>query len=315
MEMNTVPTSAYIAAPGAMVYDYLCDLRNLDEWTLYSRMREQMDEDTWLGTASGYQRGLYYHLERIAQEPFLGIEWHCGFEYKKYFQIYPVFLIPPGYIEPGSDEPGVYFHWVSFVDPARRTELIRQVITTAHAAEARSLKGVLERRAGLVEWAESRYVVKSFSIYVDAPMELGAEHLGDVRNLTGWQHLRRDRGEVGQTEGAFTDEYGRKLTVSVRSHVRPNQIIIEEDTRYPEQEFLQRAPLLLMPCSYVFGEPEARGFVLQRFTFWKRDARPRFGKVQEDDYRAELMNAKRVIEAKAGNLDTFARGLSYLPRK
>ena len=113
METNTFATSAYISNTPQTVFEYLCSLKNLDEWTLFSRMIEQIDENTWRGTASGYHKDLYYHVKKIDTEGFRGIEWHCGFEYQKYVQVYPVLLFPPEYIEPNTDEQGVYFHWLS----------------------------------------------------------------------------------------------------------------------------------------------------------------------------------------------------------
>ena len=46
MESNTFATSTYIATGMKQASDYVRDLRNLDEWTLYSRMIEQMDDNT-----------------------------------------------------------------------------------------------------------------------------------------------------------------------------------------------------------------------------------------------------------------------------
>ena len=80
MERNTFATSTYIATSPDAAFDYLRDLRNWDEWTLYSRMVEQVDENTWRGTASGYQHDLYYHVRPIETPLFRGVEWHCGFE-------------------------------------------------------------------------------------------------------------------------------------------------------------------------------------------------------------------------------------------
>jgi len=36
------------------------------------------------------------------------------------------------------------------------------------------------------------------------------------------------------------------------------------------------------------------------------------GKLQIEDYGAESMSLKRLLESKAGNLDAFARGMSYI---
>jgi len=33
---------------------------------------------------------------------FRGIEWHCGFQYNKYFKVYLSFFFPPSYVETGS---------------------------------------------------------------------------------------------------------------------------------------------------------------------------------------------------------------------
>ncbi len=167
MESNTFATSTYIATPPPAAFDYLRELRNLDEWTLYSRMIEQMDENTWRGTASGYQHDLYYHVRPIETPNFRGVEWHCGYEYGKYFQCYPTLLFPTDYL--GSDESGVYFHSLSFVGPERRTPMIMQGIHLVHTAEIRSLKGALERKAGLTEAAQGRFEIKTSSIFVDAP--------------------------------------------------------------------------------------------------------------------------------------------------
>jgi len=48
VESNTFATSTYIATSPEAAVEYLRDLRNLDEWTLYSRMVEQIDA-YWLG--------------------------------------------------------------------------------------------------------------------------------------------------------------------------------------------------------------------------------------------------------------------------
>ena len=121
---------AFISTPLQTAFEYLCSLPNLDEWTLGSRMQQQVDSDTWIGTASGYQHPLYYHVRRLQNPRFCGVEWQCGYEHKKYFKSYPVLLFPPDYIEPRSAESGVYFHWVSVIDPVQRTPMIMQGIQT-----------------------------------------------------------------------------------------------------------------------------------------------------------------------------------------
>ena len=315
MEDNTFATSAYIATSPEKAFDYLCSLKNLDDWTLFSRMIEQVDENTWIGTASGYQRNLYYHVKKIENPLFYGIEWHCGFEYKKYFQVYPVLLFPPSYIEPGSEEEGVYFHWLSFVDPKRRTPMIMQGIHTVHTSECRSLKAILERQAGRTRAAEGRYAIATDTMYVDAPLELGVEYISNLQNIDEWAHLLRPDGEITPQYGEFRDEYNQKVNVTFRLHSMNNYYMLEQDYFYPEYKFYQRCPAILIPCSYAFGDPSARGFIQHRITFWKVGKAYCHGKLQMEDFGAESMNVKRLVEAKAGNTETFARGMSYMPQQ
>jgi len=313
MEKNTFSTSAYIAAQPDALYRYLCSLKNLDEWTLGSRMVEQIDEDTWIGTASGYQRNLYYHVRRLDQSPFSAIEWQCGYEQDEYFKAYPVLLFPPAYIDPDTDEQGVYLHWVSAIDPVKRTPMIMEGITAVHNSEVRALKAALERRAGLTEAAQGRYRLAADTIYIDAPLELAAGYVGDARTLPAWSHLLRPEGEILSDGGHFRDEYGQAVEVTFRTHQLADYRLIEQNFYYPEYDFLQRCPVLLMPCAHAFGDEDARGVLHHRITFWKQDAPPRHGKLQIEDFSAESLNVKRQLEAKAGHLDTFARGMSYTP--
>jgi hypothetical protein len=313
MERNTFATSAYIANSPQVAFDYLCELKNLDDWTLFSRMVEQVDENTWIGTASGYQHNLYYHVRKIENPQFFGIEWHCGIEYQNYYQVYPVLLFPPEYIQPGTDEKGVYFHWLSFVDPARRSPMIMEGIHTVHTSECRSLKAILERKAGCTEAATGRYKIDTDTIYIDAPLDIAIAYLRDLRNIDEWAHLLRPRGEISPESGEFVDEYGRTVKVTFRIHDLNNYYLIEQDYYYPEDDYIQRCPVILIPCSYAFGNSSARGCIQHRITFWEQGKAPRFGKLQIEDFGAESMNIKRTLEAKAGNLETFGRGMSYLP--
>lgn len=313
MEANTFATSTYIATPIDRAYEYLCRLEHLDDWTLFSHMIEQVDESTWLGTASGYQRNLYYHVKKLDNGSFRGIEWHCGFEYQQYFQVYPVFLFPPDYIEPGTDEEGVYFHWLSCIDPKRRPPMIMQGIETVHTSECRSLKAILERQNGLKEAARGRHRIDTDSIFIHAPIEMGSDYLSDLRNLDEWAHLLRPQGEIKSSEGEFLDEYDRHVQVSLRTHNLSNFYLIEQDYYYPEYQVIQRCPTVIIPCSYAFGDPLAPGFIQHRIIFWPVDRPQRFGKLQIQDFGAESMNIKRLLEAKAGNFDTFDKGMSYLP--
>jgi hypothetical protein len=314
MEKNTFATSAYIATPPEAAFEYLCSLKNLDEWTLFSRMKEQVDENTWIGTASGYHRNLYYHVKKLENPLFYGIEWHCGFEYNNYFQVYPVLLFPPNYIEPGTDEEGVYFHWLSFVDPKRQTQMIMQGIHTVHTSECRSLKANLERKAGRITAATGRYIIDTDTIYVDAPIEVAVEYLANLQNINEWAHLVRANGAISPSEGEFIDEYDRKIKISQKLHGSSKYYLLEQQYFYPEYNFYQRSPVLLIPASYAFADPEAPGFILHRITFWKVGEPQRYGKLQIEDFGAENMNIKRMLEAKAGNLESFNRGMSYVPQ-
>lgn len=314
VEKNTFATSAYIATSPETAYEYLCSLKNLDEWTLYSRMQEQLDEDTWLGTASGYQRKLYYHVKRLDHPQFYGIEWHCGLEYQKYYQVYPVLLFSPEYIEPGTDEKGVYLHWISFVDPKRRSPLIMEGIHTVHTSECRSLKGNLERKGGHSTAAKGRYYIDTDTIYVNAPIEMGVEFISDLRNMDDWAHLLHADGEIAPHSGEFRDEYDQKVKVTLRLQSVSKWYLLEQEYFYPDYGFYQRCPVLLIPASYAFGDAEAPGFIQHRITFWKVGEQLPHGKLQIEDFGSESLNIKRLLEAKAGNLDTLAQGLSYMPQ-
>ena len=314
MEKNTFATSAYIQTSPKTAFDYLCSLKNLDEWTLFSRMKEKIDEDTYRGTASGYHQDLYYHVKKLENPKFYGIEWHCGLEYLKYFQVYPVLLFPTDYIEPGTDEKGVYFHWLSFVDPKRQTGMIMQGIHTVHTSECRSLKANLERKEGLTSASIGRHFVDTDTIYVDAPIEMGIEFLQDLRNMNEWAHLIKPDGEVSASEGVFRDEYDQKVKASIQLHGLSKFYLLEQEFYYPEHEYYQRTPMLLIPASYAFADPEAPGFIMHRISFWKADKSQVHGKLQIEDLGAESMNIKRMLESKAGNMESFNRGMSYIPQ-
>jgi hypothetical protein len=314
MEKNTFATSTYIATSPESAFEYLCSLKNLDEWTLYSRMVEQLDADTWQGTASGYHKNLYYHVKKLEHPHFLGIEWHCGLEYKKYFQVYPVLLFPSDYIEPGSNEKGTYFHWLSFVDPKRQTQMIMQGIHTVHTSECRSLKANLERKQGLRSAAKGNYFIDTDTIYIDAPIEVGIAYLSDLRNMNDWAHLLRAEGETLTTSGDYRDEYGEKVQVTLRSQPISQWYLVEHEFFYRDRNYYQRCPSLLIPAAYAFGDRDASGFILHRITFWKHGEQLPHGKLQIEDFAAESMNIKRLTEAKAGNFEAFNRGQSYIPQ-
>jgi hypothetical protein len=230
-----------------------------------------------------------------------------------------VLVFPPGYIDPADQEPGAYLHWVSFVDPARRTPMIAEGMPAAHTAECRALKAVLERGAGRRSAARGRYVVRSETIYVDAPVRAGAEYLADVRSMAEYAFLLRPGGDLLPHQGSFLDEYGRPVTIRSALRALGEASLVEHEAAYPDDGLLRRSVTLLMPCSQAFGQPLARGFIKHRVAFWPAE---HAGQAEHagppertgvEEMRAESVNVKRLLEAQAGNLETFARGFSYEP--
>ena len=106
---------------------------------------------------------------------------------------------------------------------------------------------------------------------------------------------------------------GRSVEVTLRTNRLEEYYLVEQDYFHPQHNAMQRSPTFLIPLSYAFGDAGVPGFLLHRITFWKNGERPRHGKLRIEDFGAENMNIKRLLEAKAGNLATFALGQSYLP--
>jgi hypothetical protein len=188
-----------------------------------------------------------------------------------------------------------------------------QGIQTVHNSEARSLKAALERETGVTEAAHGLHRVEADTIYVDAPVEMAAEFLGDLRTMEHWSHLLKPAGTIEPERGTYLDEYRQTVEVTLRTSRFEEYYLIEQDYFHPKHNAMQRSPTFLIPLSHAFGDPAAPGFMLHRITFWKDGARPRHGKLGIEDFGAENMNIKRLLEAKAGNLATFALGQSYLP--
>jgi hypothetical protein len=304
MEKNTYTTSLYIDAPATDVAAYLRNGQNLGEYTLFSRMRERIDETTWLGSASGYQAGLYYHVRHRDLDQIQIVEWHCGRELGRYYHVYPMLLFSPRYF--GSPEPGTYYHWISFVDPARATPMITEGLPTVHRAESHSLKAQLERRIGRRRGVPGGLELRAHTIYVDAPPGPALAYLGDAANATEWGYLLRREG------ARIFDEYDHPIEIRLTVRDLGAYQLIEHDTHYLETGAVVRAPLVVFPAAFAFGQPEAPGFVLHRVTAWPIGRAREVGKASSDDYDTEAINAKRIIEARAGNLEAYARGCSYL---
>jgi len=307
VEKNTYATSMYIDAPMHKLVAYLRDGMSLNEYTLFSRMHKRIDNDTWLGTASGYQNGLYYHVRQRDIGEMQMIEWHCGVEHGKYFHVYPMLMFKPDYFGAKEHEKGTYYHWISFVDPARRTQMITEGLAVVHRAEMHSLKAQLERREGIRRPIDGSLELKSHTIYVEAPIDTVVSYLGELKNATEWGYLMRKEGE------RLFDEYDHPIEISVKAHDCGNYHIIEHDTHYLESGVVVRAPFFVTPSAYAFAAPDAPGCIVHRMTGWPVHGPRAHGKASPDDYDAEAINGKRIMEAKAGNMAAYARGCSYLP--
>ncbi|HYX39095.1 MAG TPA: scytonemin biosynthesis cyclase/decarboxylase ScyC [Oligoflexus sp.] len=310
-EQNTFATSVYINSPIDEVHAYLMELKNLNEWTLFSRMKEKIDAHTWKGTASGYHHDLYYHVREIKSETFKGIEWHCGLEYQNYYQVYPVLLFPASSMNPASRESGTYLHWISFVDPARRTAMIKEAIDVVHTSECRSLKARLEQRNGQTQASIGQMRVDSDTIYIDAPVSEVVKLIGDIRQFDKWAHLYKKSGAVTPERGEFTDEYGRNSVVSHKVHDVGLYSIVDQRCYYPEYNNTQHSLALVIPTSYALGNQTARGCFHHRVTFWNQSEQSLLGRLVIEDFGAEAINIKRFAEAAAGNMSTFSLGISY----
>jgi cytochrome P450 len=309
MESNTFTTTVYAQTPATRAFEYLRRLQNLDEWTLGSRMVTRIDDDTFMGTASGYQTMLCYHVRTLEHPRFAAIEWQCGYRYREYFKQYPVFVFPSRYADPRGDEDGSYIHWVSVIDPARRTEMIMQGIAAVHHYEGRGLKAALERREGIAQAAAGRLSVLSDTMWVDAPIELARELLADREALAGWAPLFR---AVDAGAGVFVDEYVRRVQVEFAACELGDYVLVEQDYVYPDVGAVQRCPIILVPCARAFGH-EAPGFLLHRIAFVRNDGLQACGRTTASELTAESMAIKRMLEARAGNLISFGRGMSYRP--
>jgi pulcherriminic acid synthase len=309
MENNTFTTTIYAQSPAARAFEYLRRLQNLDEWTLGSRMVTRIDDDTFMGTASGYQTMLCYHVRSLEHPRVAAIEWQCGYRYREYFKQYPVFVFPSQYADPQEDEDGSYIHWISVIDPARRTEMIMQGIAAVHHYEGRGLKAALERRAGIAQPTDGRWSVLSDTIWVDASIEMASELLADRGGLAEWAPLFRTADAAA---GSFVDEYARRVQVEFTACELGDYVLVEQDYVYPDLEAVQRCPIVLVPCARAFG-PRTPGFLLHRIAFVRSDGSQKFGRTTASELTAESMAIKRTLEARAGHLASFARGMSYEP--
>jgi hypothetical protein len=172
-------------------------------------------------------------------------------------------------------------------------------------------KAELERAAGLRSPAAGRYRLKTSSIYVDAPFDLLTGCLADLTNMNEWGHLMRSQEVVSPTQSRFLDEYGHPLEIRAKTYTFLDSCLIEYDTAYQDPNLRNRTLALIVPCAYAFGEPSAYGCILHRLTFVPLGAAPS-ELYPRDDLAAENLNIKRIAEARAGNIASLARGLSYV---
>lgn len=213
--------------------------------------------------------------------------------------------ISPRYF--GSDEDGSYYHWISFVDPGRATAMIREGLPTVHRSEARSLKAQIERRRGLKGPSTSRLRLAPHTIFVDASYPAVVDYIADVESAPTWGYLMRKAATL-------LDAYDHEITISTTKHILGEYTLVEFSTSYVDANVVVRAPFIVIPCSYAFGDPKARGVILHRITAWLNAGQVVIGKESPDDYDTELINAKRILEGLAGNLETYALGCSYSAR-
>ena len=166
---------------------------------------------------------------------------------------YPVFVFPSQYADPRGNADGSYIHWISVIDPARRTEMIMQGIAAVHHYEGRGLKAALERREGLAQPAIGRVSVLSDTMWVDAPIEMAREMLSDRTPLSEWAPLFRT---VDAAAGSWVDEYARRVQVEFTPCELGDYSLIEQDFHYPDLNAVQRCPIVLVPSARAFG-PDA----------------------------------------------------------
>ena len=123
------------------------DLQNLDEWTLGSRMVEQVDDSTWIGTASGYQ----HDSTTMSARSRTRLPRH---RVAMRLRISQILQMPTrSCCSPPITSPAARTRHLSALGErdrsrAQRTPMIMQGIQTVHNSEVRALKAALEREGG-----------------------------------------------------------------------------------------------------------------------------------------------------------------------
>ena len=146
-------------------------------------------------------------------------------------------------------------------------------------------------------------------MWVDAPIDMARELLADRTSLGDWAPLFRAVDAAG---GSFVDEYARRVQVEFTACELGDYALIEQDFHYPDLDAVQRCPIVLVPSARAFG-PDAPGFLLHRIAFVRNDGTQTYGRTTAAELTAESMAIKRRLEARAGNVASFARGMSYRP--
>jgi len=140
---NTFATSAYIATSLENAFNYLCSLENLDEWTLFSRMMSRRMKIPGVELRLAISMISTITLER-SKTIFFAVLNGTAVLSTTNTSRFTLSFFPPSYIEPGSRRKGVYFHWLSFVDPAADSMIMEEF--TVHSSECRSLKAILNEK-------------------------------------------------------------------------------------------------------------------------------------------------------------------------
>lgn len=315
LEANTYAASAYIATGADAALAYLSDLANLEHWTLGTRVHKQIDATTWVGSVTSSPDPLYFHVQETTGFPVPTFEWQMGREPGRYTTVHRWLIIPASLAHPGNDAAGVYVHWLSFSNPARRTVLADlgydRII---HQTEIRHLKAVLERAQGLRAPASASHRLCTASLYVNAPASTLSAYLGTLANVPKWARMWPQMGTVSADSALFTDAYLQPLLVTSRASTDADMALLTlQVMTAPSPDKLSSTILsAILPCAHVFGDPDASGCVLHRIAFAPQCGHAA-GPHDPRDLFAESLAIKRHVELLAGHPESFAQGYSYQP--
>ena len=122
--------------------------------------------------------------------------------------------------------------------------MIMEGIQAVHNSECRALKAALERRAGSDrERHEVRYRLAADTIYIDAPIDLVAEYIGDARTMASWSHLLRPDGEILSDGGTFPRRVRAGRGGDVQDpQARADYRLVEQNFYYPKYDVPAAVP-------------------------------------------------------------------------